>query len=100
MYHRGVADGQPDVLFEWDEGNIQHLAQHAIAPAEAEEVLTNEHVIHDHHVVDGEDRWRALGNTNALRILVIVFSIRLEKVRPITGWGASKKVIKEYFNRS
>ena len=51
----------------------------------------------DHEIVDGEDRWRALGRTNGLRVLVIAFTVRDHKFRPITGWKATKSLIEEHF---
>ena len=70
MYDERVLD------FDWDAENIQHLGRHRISPAEAMEILSSEPIILDHEIVDGEDRWRALGRTNGLRILVIAFPVR------------------------
>jgi uncharacterized DUF497 family protein len=47
--------------------------------------------------VDGEDRWTAAGATNALRVLVVVFTMRGENIRPITGWAADRRTKKDYF---
>ena len=91
MYDERVLD------FDWDAENIQHLGRHRISPAEAMEILSSEPIILDHEIVDGEDRWRALGRTNGLRILVIAFPVRDHKFRPITGWKATKSLIEEHF---
>jgi uncharacterized DUF497 family protein len=48
-------------------------------------------------VVGGEDRWTAVGGTNALRVLVVVFTVRAEMIRPITGWNAERRTKKDYF---
>jgi len=34
---------------------------------------------------NGEDRWTSAGATNSLRVLVVVFTVRREKLRAITG---------------
>ena len=90
--------GQTDGLdFEWDSQNVRHLTRHEIEPAEVEEVFHNEPAIKGHDVVDGEDRWTAVGTTLSLRVLVLIFTIRNERVRVITGWDADRRTKKEYF---
>ncbi len=39
--------------------------------------------------------WR--GVTNGLRVLVLVFTYRGEKIRPITAWDAGKDLKQFYF---
>ena len=42
---------------------------------------------------DGDEpRWVAVGTTRTGRTLMIVFAIRDEAVRPITGWEADKEI--------
>ena len=41
----------------------------------------------------GEHRWVAVGATRAGRILSIVFAVRGEAMRPITGWAADKETV-------
>ena len=45
----------------------------------------------------GEDRWYALGPTNAMRMLFLVFTYRGARVRPITAWDAPKRLRDRYF---
>jgi uncharacterized DUF497 family protein len=40
---------------------------------------------------ENELRWVAVGATRIGRILVIVFTVRNEVMRPITGWQADKR---------
>jgi len=86
--------------FEWDAENVAHLARHRISPGEAEACLAGDPLIATHDVVDGEDRWTAVGATSALRILVLVFTVRNERIRPITGWDAAKRTKLDYFERN
>jgi len=72
--------------FDWDEHNLKHLSRHKITPAEFEEAMRNNRVIMDVEGESGEERWYVAGVTNGLRILVLVFTYRGEKIRPITGW--------------
>lgn len=90
--------GRPGVSFDWDEENVSHLALHRITPSEVEELFRNDPAIRGHQVVDGEDRWTSVGATKSLRVLVVVFTVRDEKIRPITGWDADRRTKKEYFS--
>jgi uncharacterized DUF497 family protein len=42
-------------------------------------------------MVGDEQRWIGVGSTRAGRILMIVFALRGEAIRPITGWAADKE---------
>lgn len=70
--------------FEWDDGNILHLALgHGIEPEEAEEVFAVDPLFRKtrggHYV--------AFGRTQGGRLLVIVFEKKTRNlVRAITGW--------------
>ena len=83
--------------FDWDLANIAHLARHRITPDDVEELFRREPRQENYDVVDGEDRWTVVGRTKSLRILAIVFTIRGESIRPITGWDADKESIARYF---
>lgn len=50
-----------DELFDWDDANILHLAEHDVTPEEAEEVMLCEPIEVDFEGVDGEDRWSYVG---------------------------------------
>ena len=88
----------PDVSFDWDDENVSHLARHRIKPSEVEQLFTNDPAIRAHEVVDDEDRWTSVGVTQSLRVLVIVFTVRREIIRPITGWDADRSTKKQYFS--
>jgi uncharacterized protein len=76
--------------FDWDEHNEQHLAKHGIRPSEAEDILGGNHMLLEYQMEGNEQRWVAVGATRTGRILNIVFAIRGETIRPITGWDADK----------
>jgi hypothetical protein len=46
-----VPDG---IEFDWDEGNIKHLAVHDVTPVEFEQVLSNEPMDLDYELIDNE----------------------------------------------
>ncbi len=70
--------------FEWDEGNVLHLAlRHGIEPEEAEEVFAIRPLIRK----TKQGHYATFGPTRSGRLLVIVFEKRPESmIRVITGW--------------
>ena len=82
--------------FDWDEQNEGHLANHGISRSDAEDVLSGNHIL----LVEGnEQRWVAVGATRSGRILDIVFAVRGEVMRPITGWAADKETVDLYLEQ-
>jgi uncharacterized DUF497 family protein/predicted DNA binding CopG/RHH family protein len=77
--------------FDWDEHNEQHLAKHGIRPSEAEDILAGNHILLEYQMERNEQRWVAVGATRTGRILSIVFAVRGEAIRPITGWVADNR---------
>jgi uncharacterized DUF497 family protein len=75
--------------FDWDEANEKHLARHGVSRREAEDVLTDPlSQIIDSELVDEELRYRQIGSTADGRILIVIFTMRNQTVRPITGFEA------------
>jgi len=60
--------------FDWDSENIEHFAKHQIAPSEAEQVILNRHVDLEAELRNGEERVTQIGETDAGRILIVVFN--------------------------
>lgn len=85
--------------FDWDEQNKRHLARHGISRSDAEDVLAGNHILTEYQVEGNEQRWIAVGATGSGRILVIVFAIRDEAMRPITGWDADKETARIYLEQ-
>jgi uncharacterized DUF497 family protein len=48
---------------------------------------------------ENEQRWLAVGATRAGRILSIVFAVRREAIRPITGWTADNETAALYLEQ-
>ena len=70
--------------FEWDDGNILHLALgHGVEPEEAEEIFALTPLFRKTR----RGHYIAFGPTQAGRLLVIVFEKKAQGViRVITGW--------------
>jgi uncharacterized protein len=74
------------VLFDWDEGNIRHIARHGVDVHEAEQCYRNDPLILEEQWIGGEERYLALSETDTARRLAFVFTIRLDRVRVITAY--------------
>jgi uncharacterized protein len=75
-------------MFDWDKDNIGHVAAHAVTPEEAEQVLLNDPVddgVQDH---GDEERHVEIGVTNAMRILVVITTMRKELIRVVIAYPA------------
>jgi len=84
-------------LFDWDSGNIAHLAAHSILPNEVEEVIRNRPVDLGSELRNGEDRLAQLGETNSGRVLIVVTTMQNKKIRLVTAWHANKNY-RKYFS--
>lgn len=84
--------------YDWDDANRGHIALHGIEPHEVEEVLADFTVSGPMQVdtQSGERRFLELGITKAGRILVIIWTPRGERMRPVTAWPANRRLRKQY----
>ena len=84
------------VEFDWDDHNDKHLAKHGISRLDAGDVLSGNHILLEYQMEGDEERWIAVGATRPGRILEIVFAVRGEAIRPITGWPAGKEMYDDF----
>ena len=84
--------------FDWDEGNIQkNWQRHKVNRHECEDVFFNPRlVLDDLRHSQSEMRYTILGNTNMLRHLLIVVTIRRNKIRIISARDMNKKEREKY----
>jgi uncharacterized DUF497 family protein len=71
--------------FDWDLHNAGHVARHGVDPAEVEEAVERPYAIIPARDVGGEKRWKLFGTSAAGRYLVVVITIRDQKLRPVTA---------------
>ena len=74
--------------FQWDEGNIEkNWIKHNVSYREIEQAVINRPIVflEDGGHSDREERFSALGSTNVNRLLTVVFTIRGDEIRPISG---------------
>jgi hypothetical protein len=88
------------LVFEWDKGNEQkNWLKHNVTAEEAEEpFFTDDYLILEDtpHSSKQEKRFILLGRTAQEKILFIVFTIRIEKIRIISARKADKKEVLFY----
>ena len=85
--------------FQWDEGNIdKNLRKHQVHNWECEQIFFNEPLI----ILDDpkhsllEKRWAAFGQTDAGRLLTIIFTKREKLLRVISARDMNRKEKKFY----
>lgn len=82
--------------FNWDVGNIGHVARHGVSTDEVEEAILDPNTILLEIQACDEERVESVGATSGGRILVVVFTWRGEAIRPITAYAAPVRIQKLY----
>ncbi len=88
--------------FEWDKWNRdKSYKKHSITPNQTEEVFLDKDLIikNDLKHQEQEKRYIALGETTEGEILFVVFTIRKDKIRIISGRRANRKEKEVYKKR-
>jgi uncharacterized DUF497 family protein len=76
-----------DELFDWDDANILHFAEHNVSPEEAEEVLLGDPLEMGFDWSElGESRWSYIGETLRGRVLQVVITMRGGRIRAVTAY--------------
>ena len=87
--------------FEWDRGNaVKSVSKHGVSCREAEEIFHNEPLIvtGDPAHSASEKRLRALGRTDAGRLLHAAFTVRDNLIRVISIRSMNRKERTSYEN--
>jgi uncharacterized protein len=86
--------------FEWEEGNITKNEQHGVSYLESEEIFYGGplFITPDEGHSSTEQRFRALGRTQAGRLLTVIFTLRKEGtlIRVISARDMHRKERKLY----
>ena len=85
--------------FDWDEGNVlKNWVKHRVTAAECEQIFFNRPLVvaEDVEHSQAEGRFYALGQTDAGRLLLVVFTVRRNLIRVISARTMTKKERKEY----
>ena len=82
--------------FDWDRANTEHIASHDVSPDEVEQVFVNDEMDIDYDVIGGEERWTVVGQTDQARVLIVVYTMRDDLVRPVTAFEAGSRMRDRY----
>ncbi len=83
--------------FDWDEANVTHIARHGVSRVETEEALIDPLAeMIDSEIVGEEVRYRQVGSTSGGRILIVIFALRGDTVRPVTAFEATRFMARRY----
>lgn len=85
--------------FDWDDANIAHIAAHGVTPAQAEEVIRNSPYDLDEQDFEGETRFAQIGETNSGRILLVVLTLRTDRIRVVTAYETGRALKKFYLTQ-
>ena len=87
-------------MFEWDEHNSMHIAEHGLSPEDVEEALVDPRRLGTPaYNVAGEERRAVIGATSAGRLLFVVVTRRGDVVRVVTVRDANEWEKKRYRRR-
>ncbi len=89
---------QKKFMFDWDKGNITKNLKHGVSVEEQEEVFydVKSKRIDDHKHSIIERRFFMLGETKKRRKLIVAFTIRNGKIRPISARQMNRKEVSIY----
>ena len=78
------------ILFDWEEANIAHIAEHDVTSSEAEEVVSNSPLDIGKQARNGEERLMQIGETLSGRVLIVIPTLRGKKTRVVTAFPANR----------
>jgi uncharacterized DUF497 family protein len=88
-------------MFDWDEHNIGHIAEHGVDPEEAEQVLRSPARVRvPAHSTESEERRAVVGPTDDGRVLFVVIARREERIRVVSARDATPGEKKRFRRRS
>lgn len=84
--------------FDWDKGNLEHIKKHKVGYKECEEVFFNKPFLlsKDKAHSEMEKRFEVLGKTNNERLIFIVYTIRVSKIRIVSARDQNRKERRKY----
>jgi uncharacterized DUF497 family protein len=88
--------------FDWDFGNLDHIARHKVEPEEAEEATTDPAALEAEKVYRGplgQRRFGLIGATETGRVLFVVLEERGEKFRVVPAYTAAPEQQGSYYTQ-
>jgi uncharacterized DUF497 family protein len=79
-------------LFDWDNANTYHIAEHDVTPVEAEQAVLGDPLDTGFYAdAEAKERWAFLGQTKLGRILLVVLTLRGKKIRVVSAFEPPKQ---------
>lgn len=85
--------------FDWDNANEGHCRRHDITRGEVEHVIASGIIFPNAEHSQTELRFRAIGRTPSGRWAYASFTIRGERVRPVTAHFLHEKEVQKWLKR-
>jgi uncharacterized DUF497 family protein len=63
---------------------------------EAEQAIRNDPLDMNYEVIDGEERWRAIGHTDEYRVLLVVWTVRTGALRIVSARAVGRRARETY----
>jgi uncharacterized DUF497 family protein len=70
-----------------------------VTPAEFEQAMNADPLDLDCEIVNDEERYRAVGLTDGGRFLLLVYTVRSDKIRAVTAFSASASNKRDFLER-
>jgi hypothetical protein len=87
-------------MFDWDDENANHIAEHGVTPEEAEEAVTDPRRARaPAYRTATEQRLAYLGASTAGRVLYVVLTRRAGRLRVVTARDADRQEKRRYRER-
>lgn len=84
-------------MFEWDDGNLDHIEIHGVTAEEAEEaILDPRRRPASAYSTETEQRRALVGMTENGRILYVVYTMRSGRTRVVTARNATQAERRQY----
>ena len=86
-------------MFDWDQSNLKKIRVHRVSAAEVEEALSREPILIYEQTADEEARYVYYGDTERNRLLAIVLTERVDRIRVITAYDLDAGQKRDYLDR-
>ena len=86
-------------MLAWDQHNLRKIKAHRLNSAEVEQALSSSPILIYEQDADGEVRYVYYGETTGLRLIAVVVTERLEKLRVITAYELDAGQKRDYLKR-
>jgi uncharacterized protein len=84
-------------MFDWDDANADHIADHGVTVEEAEEAVLDRHRIFGQANLSAtEPRWAIIGATEDGRVLFVVITLRGPHIRVVAARDAISRERRRY----